>query len=636
MSGQLNERQALVVQTTDNHCSVVSCPGSGKTKTVISKILHLIKLYPDANIGAITFSKKSANEMQERLEKEVRNKADLKKVHVRTFNALGARMINAKFKRERKKVKLVTNWEKNSFCKNYLKDHPDLEGEIDAKEILAIAEKVKRMEGQAALSPLEASVFSAYQEMLAEKGAIDFTDQILLARDGMQDGSIPPPPFDFLMIDEFQDTDPLQISFLEAFLAKKQCIITAVGDEDQSIYGFRGALGFDAIKWVESLPGARRIVMDTNYRSHAEILNPADKLIKKNKERIPKNLDPFKGKGGQVDWMLLLDSEAALNYVTNDIIKRVSNGKNEVGDFAIIARTNIELTPYIFDLLAKGVPVSSGMEDLSESFEFRFACELLRSFEGLDDAGLTYLLHIGQIQDRTINYLTKTNGMELLSIAHDVPEDEIKYPSGMVSNDIKKFKLCFDVFRQLSNLYHEENYVLLMHAVEDFLVDFSGDSHYYSKDSLKGVARFIEQILSAEGSLSKRIRTVEYILKERAKCNYGVSVITAHSSKGLEFKKVYLIGANQEVFPLISARDKEAFDSDYTLLDKHLSEERRLFYVAMTRAMNEMTVISYKQKTPTSKEQEGAGKGGEKKKSSSKKNPIALEISQFIQEAGLV
>lgn len=617
----LNKEQLDAASELERHCSVVSIPGSGKTKMVIAKIGHIFKINPNTKIGAVTFTKKAANEMRERVLKTVDEKIIKKNLLVKTFNSMGLHQLKLKYKtKARSALRIIESWEKAQIGKNGV---DKLGLDITPADFIDKAEAVKILVDKTKVSKEDMSCFEFYQDSLKQKHAIDFTDQILLAVEGMEDGSVPVPKFDYLMVDEFQDSNELQLKWLDLIIEKSGAIVTIVGDDDQSIYSFTGGLGYKGILYFEKKHNARRIVMDINYRSKEEILYHSEKLISRNKERVPKNFRSFHGKGGVVKWLHCKDESEVSNRYIEIISSRFGKDVKNYGDFAIIGRTNDELAQAEMILRAFNIPsFMHGGGSFSETFVFKFFISLLRSADCKIEDGIIHALNAFKVNDFDIAALRHELNGNLLNA---IRKDSFDYPCNMNSKNISKCEEVFSNFRAWRHQLCDDNINMAITGITEFLIQETSENY---EPSIKTVSKLLKKI---KGSIGRRILRLKDMFDKEETDGNAVHLITAHSSKGLEFPICFILGSNQYMFPLRN-HDENAQSMATVLKDKpfmpleHLKEERRLYFVAMTRAEKELYLMSASEKEFVPKE------GSSKKKS----DKFELEISQFIPEADLI
>src|ERR1700733_9779644 len=257
----LNPQQREVAEAR-RHCLAVAGPGAGKTKTIATKVALLLS-DPKSLVGAVTFSKDAAVEMRHRILKLSSPDAKRRLVDG-TFHSLA-------FKQLRKpggaKCDIASDGDRMGLLARVLAEHGF---NWKAEEAVPVIEKIKTNFGRVTAGPQEAVLYNAYQQALERNGKIDFQDMLRLSVAGMESGEIKPYAFTDLIVDEFQDTDPLQYRWVELH-AMAGAHVTVVGDDDQSIYGFRAALGFRGMESFASSFEARRVVLGSNYRCRDEI-----------------------------------------------------------------------------------------------------------------------------------------------------------------------------------------------------------------------------------------------------------------------------------------------------------------------------------------------------------------------------
>lgn len=637
----LNPQQYDAATELERHCSVLSIPGSGKTKMVISKIAHIFQTcHNRTRVGAVTFTKKAAEEMRSRVGESVPENIIKSRLLVKTFNAMGMYQLNSVSTRGRKKTRyrIAENWELKSIAARGIQE---LGIDLSTDDFLSIAGNVKSTVDRSKIeNKTQISIYEFYQDSLKEKGAIDFTDQILLAVEGMENGTIAPPDFDYLMVDEFQDADELQLKWLDLIIKLRNPVVTVVGDDDQAIYAFRGSQGYKGVAHFEKTHNARRIVLDTNYRSHAEILHHSAKLIERNPNRVSKDFKSFRGPGGSASWKHLTNEEEQVEqYVA--IIEDAYKRTGKYSSVAIIARTNEELIACEMELTLRNIPsYIHGGGSFADSFAFRVFISLLKSVASKLEDGVLHTLSMEGMRDDDIARLRALNDGNLLNI---IRKKEISVPDSFSKDAIRTLEDTVDLFVQWRELLEEDNNIsLVVMSVEEYLIR-SADCN---KNALSAVARLINR---QKGTLSERIRRAQELLEKDDQTDNAVHLITSHSSKGLEFPVCIIINCNQYVFPFKDNSQGKTTMAK-TLKEKpaleksHVEEERRLFFVAMTRAENELYLLSIAQKVQVSKkEAEEAGDSGKEKKkyssaikSKNDVNKFELEISQFVSEADLI
>ncbi|MDE2430930.1 MAG: ATP-dependent helicase, partial [Burkholderiales bacterium] len=340
------------------HLSAIACPGSGKTKTLASKAATF--LLEGGTVAAVTFTRDAALELRERIILLAGEQAK-SRLLVGTFHSVCLLMASPKARVEygtailskmkspfKKKWELVVEGQRRGYVLRAMEETGYL-GEL--KTASQDIEFAKGMKFGPGVSSEQAALARAYQDILERAGKIDFQDIILNTNEALADKSMTALPVDFLMVDEFQDTDAAQYEWVRHHaLAGVAC--TIVGDDDQSIYGFRRALGYDGLSAFADEFSAYQVLLGTNYRCHSEILGKAGNLIAKNTERIPKQLFAAKGEGGDVR-AKKFPSDADEAAAAGDFAAKADA---EGSTCAVIARTNRRLDLIESELIFHRVP----------------------------------------------------------------------------------------------------------------------------------------------------------------------------------------------------------------------------------------------------------------------------------------
>jgi hypothetical protein len=284
----LDAAQAEAV-AADGHCLILACPGAGKTRTLAAKSARLLKAAPGARVCAVTFTREAAREIRARILQEAGEGAE-GRVVAGTFHALCWRQLGGS------REPVAGEGERSAYA---ARAAAAVRAELQPETALAIIEACK------AGSPVPfpgldtGRLLAAYQEILLRNGKIDFQDLVARALEGMRRGTVAPVPATHLLVDEFQDTDESQLAWVFAH-ARAGAQVTAVGDDDQSIYGWRRALGHEGMERFAAHLGAKRLFLGTNYRSRPEIVEAAARLIERNRGRQAKALRSARPPGGRV------------------------------------------------------------------------------------------------------------------------------------------------------------------------------------------------------------------------------------------------------------------------------------------------------------------------------------------------
>jgi superfamily I DNA/RNA helicase len=437
------------------------------------------------------------------------------------------------------------------------------------KEIVPVIERIKTNFGRVEAGTVDAQIYAAYQDALTRNGKIDFQDMLRLAVAGMETGDIAPYPFTDLLVDEFQDTDPLQYRWVELH-AKAGARVTVVGDDDQSIYGFRAALGYRGMENFAATFNAQKVVLGMNYRCHGEILSAADRVIRNNTDRIAKILHADRGPGGSIATRRSDDEYADGVAAVEALYPQLKAGKS----CAILARTNRILDPIEAVCRSHGVPYfrASGGSVLDRP-QGALMCNLLEIAEGRKQNGLDAVFgHMG-VSSTLLGALHRDMGPVLVQrqkkdlVVLGFPEDTATAYRAFMKRLSEWHELCGRGF-----------YSLALDGVHELMMTYAkGDR------AIRAIQGTYDVLSRLSGTFAERI---EYLRRDNNKPAEGALVLTTmHSSKGLEWDHVWISRAEEGVVP-----DEKSTES----------EERRLFYVAMTRARDGLTIATIK-KNPVSR-----------------------------------
>jgi superfamily I DNA/RNA helicase len=560
MLDELNPSQREVAELRV-HCVAVACPGAGKTKTIATKAAHLLAC-PDTRVGAVTFSKDAAVELRHRIV-AISPKDAKKRLVAGTFHSLAYKQLtdDASGKHD-----IATDGDRLGLVTQALSD-----SEIDWKvdEAIAAIEKIKTNFGEVPAGTPESRLYLAYQEALERNGKIDFQDMLRLAVEGMQRGSIQPYPFTYLLVDEFQDTDPLQYRWI-ALHAQAGSVVTVVGDDDQSIYGFRSALGFRGMESFIRQFEARPVVLGQNYRCHAEILAAADKVIRNNRDRIAKSLAAEKGSGGTVGFVRSADEYAEAVAAIEAVAPTLRAG----GTAAILARTNRILDPLEAICRSHGVKYyrASGKSILSRQ-ERALTCNLLELIQKVKSNGLDAILSFAGIGTQELRQLHARYGKG----AEQRQKKEL-VELGLTEASANKYRDLAKRLNEWRTLCDRQFYSLVLEGVREWML-----GHAKNDQAKRAITATYDVLSRLNGPFSERL---EFLRRDNNEPGEGALVLTTmHSSKGLEWDVVWMVRCEETVVP-----DEKSTES----------EERRLFYVAMTRARQSL-VLSLTKKNPTSR-----------------------------------
>lgn len=599
---KLNKNQAKAVAHIDGPCMVLAGPGSGKTRIISQRIVSMVLDHgiPPTRILAISFTKASSLEMKKRT--LTYGKDDrLNKVSFGTFHSSFFRILRRyagvsledllldldRFKLVRSILKYlkISNYNDDdvldllneiSLVKNELVDYRDYDSQSFEHEIFQKA-------------------YRLYEDEKKRHGKIDFDDMLIQAYDLLNNDpailSIVRQVFKYILIDEFQDINRVQFELIR-LIAGQENNLFVVGDEDQSIYGFRGARPDFMLEFDQYFPSARHILLDTNYRSSKDIVDLSLGLIKKNKKRHPKDLKAFSKDPARISYIYPKDTDDEARLVADQIFDRVGSQKGaDYGDFAVIYRTNRQARAFVDAFMDKRIPFI--LKDAPKTiYDHWVSLDII--------AYLRIAMEIGSGGDwaRVINKPFRYISKKSLAKA----EASMDFLDCLLNDeDIKDFQK-----KNLEDLYIDLNYVRGLSPqygisyirttldYDRYILDYCHERRIKSQQ----IVEILDELEAAAGpyrtilDFFKHIDQVREEVKKNAdktagsslatSADKGVVLTTMHSSKGLEFDNVYIVGVNEGIVPYQLGDDSK--------LD--IEEERRLLYVAITRAKRFLVISS--------------------------------------------
>lgn len=595
----LNESQILPVKDTQGAVLVIAGAGSGKTRVLTNRIAYLVNELnvKPKNILAITFTNKAADEMKNRLSKMVDNVQDM---WVSTIHSMCVKILrqNIGYIGYDKNFSIYSEDDKDRVLKRLI---TSLDLEID--KFLKIAKFHISNAKNEDLSPREykeenikatnigiiTEIYAKYQQVLKENNALDFDDLLnktyhLLA-EVEEVKEYYANKFEFVHVDEFQDTNTVQYKIIKALTCVHKNIFV-VGDDDQSIYGWRGAKISNILGFEKDFKGAKVYKLEQNYRSTKNILNVANFIIKNNGLRKEKTLWTDNCDGDKVELFVAQEDVDEAEFVATKIKNEINSGK-KASDFAILMRVNALSHPYEQEFLKYNIPykVFGGFKFYDRK-EIKDLTAYLRIISNpLDKEAILRVINTPKrgIGEKTINTILSTaeeRGLNLFEQIMDV--ESLPFNSSTLQR-IREFK------NVLYSLIVESSTQTIEEIVKN-VIDKTNFMSQYLEDTEENIDRkmSISQLVNAclEYSKSNPENTLSDFLSsitlssdtdEFDESNF-VSIATIHSVKGLEFDTVFIVGLDETIFPISRAMGSQ----------EELEEERRLMYVAITRAKNKL------------------------------------------------
>ncbi|PMC70426.1 AAA family ATPase [Fusobacterium nucleatum] len=591
---KLNDKQREAASQIDGSILILAGAGSGKTRTITYRIAHMIE-----NVGispysilAVTFTNKAAKEMRERVEELVGDVA--KACTISTFHSFGMRLLRM----YGKEVGYNSNFtiydtdDQKRIVKAILKgQNLSINGvkltERDLVSMISkIKEQIKTLDEYSVMNKQIVEVYDKYNRALLESNAMDFSDILLNTYKLLQKPEILEKvqnKYKYIMIDEYQDTNNLQYKIID-LIARKSSNLCVVGDENQSIYGFRGANILNILNFENNYNNAKIIKLEENYRSTTTILDAANELIKNNKSSKDKKLWTQNGKG---DLIKVLACDNARDEVSRiiEIIKRNHQNGIAYRDMTILYRTNAQSRLFEEGFLRYNIPhkVFGGISFYSRAEIKDIIAYLSIIVNPQDELNLQRIINVPKRKvgekgiEKIITYARENNLNLLEALSH------IKEISGLTVVGKEKILEMYDIIKELKDLSYTETASYIVQTLIDKIkyIDYIKENYSDAEARIENIDEFKNSILELENVVGE-LRLNEYLenvslisatddLEEKS--DY-VKLMTIHNSKGLEFPIVFLVGFENEIFPGTRAMFEE----------KEMEEERRLCYVALTRA----------------------------------------------------
>lgn len=615
----LNDQQREAVLYTDGPELVIAGAGSGKTRVLTYKIAHLLQMgYPPYRLLALTFTNKAANEMKERIAALVGTET-AQRLWAGTFHSIFSRILRANADRldYRHDFTIYDSSDSLSLIKSIIRELQLDDKTYKPTTVQAIISHAKNalIEPQAyarnreliemdtrSKRPLIHEIYRIYRQRCFVSGAMDFDDLLLntniLFRDHPDVLQHYRDLFAYILVDEYQDTNFAQ-HLIVSQLGKDHNHICVVGDDAQSIYSFRGANIHNILGLSKEYPGLKIFKLERNYRSTQNIVNTANSLIAKNKEQIPKQVFSEKEQGNKVQVISAYSDFEEGFIVSNRIAEMRLTTHCDYNDFAVLYRTNAQSRELEEALRERNIPyrIYGGMsfyqrKEIKDAIAyFRLTInpddeEALKRVinypaRGIGDTTLSKLIERAHSQEASIwkvisdpigyNLAVNNGTLNKLKTFKDLI-DELRYEADkkntpeLAETIIKRSGIWGEISsdRTPENINRQENIEELLNGVHKFCVGRkeAGKEQTSLSDFLAEISLATDQDNGDETEQDK------------------VTLMTVHASKGLEFKQVFIVGVEEDLFPSAMSKNSE----------REIEEERRLLYVAITRAGENCTL----------------------------------------------
>lgn len=615
----LNPQQQEAVLLEKRNALILAGAGSGKTKVLTSRIAHLCrdKNVSPQNILAVTFTNKAAKEIQSRVESMLN--ISTFGMWIGTFHGIAHRLLR-KHAHELgldKNFRILDQDEQGQVIKRIVKNMELDDKKYPPKLIQSFINKQKDKGLRYNKIPPQYDsnynrIYQAYEEKLQLDNALDFADLLLYLYELFEVNErlreYYQQMFEYILIDEFQDTNEVQYKWLKLLLSGKNYIM-AVGDDDQSIYGWRGAVVDNIHNYVEDVENVEIIKLEQNYRSTKNILNAANSVIKNNSKRMSKELWSAAEDGEKIDVYTAVNERDEARYIIEKINNLHRNGV-EYSDIAILYRSN-----YLSRVLEESCIYASVPYRIYGGFKFFDRAEVK---DALGYLRLAVSTGDNLAFERIINTPTRGIGNKSLDIIRNYASiNSITYWQALIEV-VQRELVTKRTANLLLNFVNIINNIsakieeLPLDGVLEFVISESGlISSYEEKNTEKDRQKIdnLKELISAAKEFEPQIELLDNnqeILQEflsfavlesgdmQADDNTDcIQLMTVHAAKGLEFGYVFIVAAEEGVFPPSSITNIENASLDMAsskASQEKISEERRLFYVAITRAMKELTI----------------------------------------------
>ena len=591
---KFNESQMSAIKHKNGPMLVLAGPGSGKTATLVERTKNLILQHGinPSNILVITFTKAAANEMKLRFEREMSAGPNSARVTFGTFHAIFFMVLKLAYKFDAGNI--ITDEAKHQVMREMIAklglDYRD-ENEL-VQGIFAEISMIKNSR-----IPLEhfystqcgedvfRKIYREYDAFLRKQKLIDFDDMLTMTYELFTQRpdilKAWQKKYQYILVDEFQDINQIQYDIVR-MLAMPENNLFMVGDDDQSIYRFRGSKPEIMLHVPKDYPNVKQIQLDTNYRCQSAVVDASLRLIAQNKERFPKKIKAARAKEQEITFRTFESQRDEILFILKKVDEQIGKGYH-LSDIAILFRTNTQPRFLMEQLMAYNVDFKT-RDQIPNLYDHWIARDI-RTYMNIA-RGSRERKDFLMILNKPKRYISRDSLTES-QIAFD--EWEKMYDEQpWIAERIEKLHYDIKMLEKMSP-FAAINYIRHGIGYDDYLTEYA-EYRNISKEDLFDVLEELQA--SAKGfknydAWELHMKECEEELKEKAKHKNenpnAITLATLHSAKGLEFKSVFIIDANEGIMPYKKA-----------LLDKDIEEERRLFYVGMTRAIHDLTICSVK------------------------------------------
>lgn len=601
----LNDKQREALLATEGPLLILAGAGSGKTKVVTSKIAYLIEelKVPSWKILAITFTNKAAKEMKDRVANLIDR--DISSMWIGTFHSICVRIL-------RKNIESIgyssnfTIYDRDDQITVVKEAIAELNLDRDIYKPRAIINDISNIKSDG-LTPIEyldlnkdnfykenlGKIYDIYEKKLRSNNALDFDDlliktvNILKSEDYTR--NFYRDKFQYIFVDEYQDTNKIQYEFVK-LIAGENPNLTVVGDNDQSIYKWRGADINNILNFHKDFPGAKIVKLEQNYRSTQKILDVANKVIENNDSRIDKNLWTARDEGKNVLYKEFPHSNEEEYGVINKIIGLNYKGE-EFKNMAILYRTNAQSRGFEEALIRERIPykIVGGLK-FYDRMEVKDVLAYLRVINNPDDnVSLARIINrpkrgIGDTSLADMLDYADKNNLSLYDVVTNI--DKLDDLNLRARKNIKEFGSILKILKDRSKEFSIGKLFEDVLYESGYALDLKNQNTIESKTRLENIEELHSNIMEydREGvELSEYLNTLSLLSDvDKTSEDSGVNLMTMHAAKGLEFGTVFLVGLEEGLFPTSRSLESE----------EEIEEERRLCYVGVTRACDNLFISS--------------------------------------------
>ena len=624
LKNELNPEQYEAVMTVEGAILIIAGAGSGKTRVITFRIANMLnKGIPQSQILALTFTNKAAREMSERI-KELTGKK-LPFLTISTFHAFGVKILRQDISKLgwRENFSIYDETDRNALIKETGRELRYSPESLDIYKIGILISDIKTgRKTWNSENEIYRELYENYQEGLKLYNAVDFDDLIVLPiklfREFPEVLASYKSRYKYIMVDEFQDTSHQQYEMMH-LLADKN--VAVVGDDDQSIYSWRGADYQNIVNFEKDFSGVKEIRLEQNYRSTGTILAAANGVIKHNTNRKDKKLWSGNGEGKPIEVYMPDNEVSEADFVVETILSICVTEKRKYDDFCVLMRANTQSRAIEEAFLQENVPYTmSGGTSFFQRKEIKDIVSYLRVIANHDDdVNLLRIINtprrgIGRVAIEKLNQIAKNLGCSLFDAIKallEVPEDEadlfMQGPSSSGAPDEDFSESAKDAFKEFVSIIEGNKSMLGGHGLAkkvralveqiryfDYLIIENPKSEKSARFKYMNIESLITSIEmwennpeTSDPNLYNYLNRITLLSRDDLDDEEGkgkVNLMTIHASKGLEFPVVFIVGAEEGLLPHGRAVDEGG--------DAAVEEERRLFYVAITRARDKLYISS--------------------------------------------